>query len=205
MNESHESEELLARLRAADPASRAVAPAPTWIDDLTEATMSTSTEENRTRPTWLLAAAAAVVVAALGIGGFFALNGGDDADPAAKQSAPAFELTAPGASKARCMIVTPQALKGSEAAFEATVTSLEGGEATLKIEKWYAGSADAKRATQAHLTSASQSMTDLVGAVQFKEGHRYLITANGGEMTACGFSAEWSQGLADKYVAAFGS
>src|SRR6266545_4226116 len=117
MNETPESDELLARLRAADPASRAVTPAPTWIDDLTEATMSTTTE-NRTRRTWVLAAAAA--------------------------------------TDARCMVVTPKALARSESAFEATVTSLEGREATLKIEKWYAGTDDAQRSTRAHLTSATQ-------------------------------------------------
>ncbi len=172
MNETPESDELLARLRAADPASRAVTPAPTWIDDLTEATMSTTTE-NRTRRTWVLAAAAAVVVAV--IGGFFAL------------------------------VVTPKALARSESAFEATVISLEGREATLKIEKWYAGTDDAQRSTRAHLTSATQSMNELIGSVQFKVGNRYLISANDGVMTACGFSAAWSQGLEDKYVAAFGS
>jgi len=202
MNETPESDELLARLRAADPASRAVTPAPTWIDDLTEATMSTTTE-NRTRRTWVLAAAAAVVVAV--IGGFFALGGGDDNKPEANTPGPVFELAAPGATDARCMVVTPKALARSESAFEATVTSLEGREATLKIEKWYAGTDDAQRSTRAHLTSATQSMNELIGSVQFKVGNRYLISANDGVMTACGFSAAWSQGLEDKYVAAFGS
>jgi hypothetical protein len=205
MNESHESEELLARLRAADPASRAVAPAPNWIDDLTEATMSTSTDENRTRRTWLIAAAAAVVVAAIGLGGIAALGGNDNGDPAAKNPAAVFELTAPGHQDARCMMVTPKTLSRFDSAFEATVTSLDGREATLKIEKWYAGSAAAKQSTQAHLTSATQSMTELVGSVKFKEGGRYLITATGSEMTSCGFSAPWTQGLADQYAAAFDS
>jgi hypothetical protein len=204
MNQEPESDELLARLRAADPASRVVNPAPTWIDHLTEATMSTTTDETSVRRTWLLAAAAAVIVAAIGLGGFFALNGGDT-KPEANNPASVFELTAPAAQNARCIAVTPQTLSRFESAFEATVISLDGHEATLKIEKWYAGSADAKQSTQAHLTSATQSMNELVGSVQFKAGNRYLITASHGEMTSCGFSAPWTQGLADQYAAAFGS
>jgi len=198
-------DELLARLQAADPARRAPAPSYDWIDDLTEATM-TRTADTPRRRIWLVAAAAAAVVAALGVG-VAALDDGDPA-PRATQPAdapvPALELTAPPGPEARCMIVTAQTLSRMPTAFEATVTSVDGRRATLSVDRWYAGTAAERRATTVRLTSATQSMTDLIGAVRFEGGERYLIAAHDGEMAACGFSAPWSQGLADTYAAAYG-
>lgn len=79
--------ELVARLRAADPARAVPASSaddarPDWIDELTEATMSTdpSHSTSRGRLAWLVAAAAVVLIAALG---FAFVGGDDDTDPVA--------------------------------------------------------------------------------------------------------------------------
>ena len=44
----------------------------------------------------------------------------------------------------------------------------------------------------------------LLQAVSFEAGQRYLVTANGGFVTVCGFSAPYSADLAAMYAQAFG-
>ena len=49
-----------------------------------------------------------------------------------------------------------------------------------------------------------ESMQDLVGAVRFEQGGRYLVSASNGQVTVCGFSAPYSADLAGLYEQAFG-
>ena len=53
--------------------------------------------------------------------------------------------------------------------------------------------------------AAPAELSALVGAVRFRRGERYLVSATDGEVSVCGLSAPWSQPLADLYAEAFGS
>lgn len=214
MTGSDDDRELLARLRAADPAGRAPRPSAAWIDDLTEATMDRSTTRTP-RHRMLLAAAAVVALGLVGYGGVQLLGGDDErsgtsavgspsAGPSNPPEAAPVEIDVPGETGARCMPVTAGVLATMGTAFEGTVTALDGREATVSISRWYAGTPAQRRADQARLTSATDSMTSLIGALQFEEGKRYLISANDGQLSVCGFSAAWNRSLADTYDAAFG-
>jgi hypothetical protein len=48
-------------------------------------------------------------------------------------------------------------------------------------------------------------MQALVGAADFKAGQRYLVSANDGFVTVCGFTAPYSDDLAALYAEAFGA
>lgn len=203
-------DELLARLRAADPAHGDTSAAddapghgPSWIDDLTEATMTDSREaiETPTRPRrWLPAAAAAVVLAATGIA-LAARGGGDDAPPAA-QPTTVMTLTLPADdAMASCMQVSAEVLRPMEVAFSGIATEVEEEAVTIAPDRWYKGG---EGATVVKLTTMGPEMVALIYNVQFEKGTRYLITATDGQVNACGFSAEWSPELAAMFEQAFG-
>lgn len=199
-----QNDELLARLRAADPADGADAPEPTWIDALAQSTMeapmSTPEPAGGTRRTWILTAAAAAVVAAISFGGWSALRGGDDGrDLAAPKTSITLTVPAPNAA-AMCMRVEPETLAQMQMAFSGTVSSVDGDQVTLDVDKWYkGGDADQVVLTQ----QTAEQMVALEGGVQLEQGKRYLITAHDGTVNGCGFSAEWSQGLQDVFDQAF--
>lgn len=207
-------DEILARLRAADPARRdtsagdASGPGPSWIHDLTEATMTNARTTpdtrdqtaDRSRPRrWLPAAAAALVLAASGIA-LAVSRGGDDAPPTA-QPTTAMTLTVPADdAMASCMQVSVEALKPMEVAFSGTAAEVEKTSVTITPDRWYKGG---DGATMVELTTLGPDMVALIGNVQFEEGKRYLITATDGQVNSCGFSAEWSPELAATFEQAF--
>lgn len=203
-------DEILARLRSADPARRdaraaddAAGMAPSWIHDLTEATMNETREltETPTRPRrWLPAAAAAAMLATAGIA--FALGGGGDAPPPVARPASTMTLAlAAEDASASCMQLSVEILKPMEVAFSGTATAVEEKAVTITPDRWYKGG---DGATAVQLTTMGPEMVALLGNVQFEEGKRYLITATGGQVNACGFSAEWNPQMAAMFEQAFG-
>lgn len=223
MSDSFEhDDELLARLRASDPASSLPPAAPDGVARLLEDTMSNDVvTESRASGThgpgprtWLVAAAAAVVIA--GAGAFAVLGGGDDdpvpsadpssasdpaSDPAPSADTSVTELTAPGATPARCMVPSAEAMADNPVAFDGTVQSIEGAVVTLAPTTWYAGEATDLVTVEA----PSDELRTLLVSVDFREGERYLVTASaGGQVMICGFSAPYSPGLAGVYAEAFG-
>jgi hypothetical protein len=90
-------------------------------------------------------------------------------------------------------------LASFDTAFSGTVTSLDGGTATLDVEKWYAGG-DASTVT---VDAPSNDLQDLLMAVDFQEGRTYLVSATDGRVTLCGFTAEQSPDLQAIYDEAF--
>lgn len=205
-------DELRARLKAADPARAVdedVATGPSWIDDLTEATMTETTKstapstegqpEQPRRRLWIPAAAAAAVLAATAI----ALTaGGDDDVPPAAQPAVGMTLTLPADdAMASCMQLSAESLRPMEVAFSGTATTVEDTTVTITPDRWYKGGTGA---TSVQLTTMGEEMVALLGSVQFEQGQRYLVTATDGQVNACGFSAEWTPELAQVFEQAFG-
>ncbi len=202
-------DELRARLQASDPASSLPPADPERAAELLEDVMSTelTTESretgthNRSPLTWLVAAAAVLIIAGVGV---FAVVGHDDdpaAPPTAADARTVTELSAPSPSAyaARCMVPNAETLSQQSLAFSGTVTSLADGVVTLTVDHWYAGGPTDLVRVQA----PDAQLQELVGAVEFEDGGRYLVSASNGQVTVCGFSAPYSSDLAGLYGQAF--
>jgi len=204
-------DELRARLQAADPARRD-APADSWIDELVVATMTVHDQAGQEtgqdikgerppgRSRWLVAgAAAAVAVIAVGGYAFFA---GDSRDDGGNGSEARTELALrlPAADPmAMCIEFSVDTLRPMETAFAGTATDVTGDQVTLDVDHWYKGG----DADVVELTGSSDAGVMLEGGIEFTEGERYLVTATDGNVNGCGFSAVWSQEMADAFEAAF--
>jgi hypothetical protein len=197
------------RLRAGDPASSLPPADPHRVARLLEDVMSTElTTENRATGTrnrgpltWLVAAAAVVIIAGVGI---FAVLGRDSdraAAPTATGGQTVTQLAPPQASAyaAKCMVPNAQLLSQQTLAVDATVSSLAADQVTLTPTHWYAGDPTDLVRVQA----APAALQQLVGATDFKEGGRYLVSATRGVVTVCGFSGPYSARLAALYGQAF--
>ena len=210
--------ELRDRLRSADPASSLHPADPAWTARLLEDTMSSPTDtptehevltesrETGTRRrgplTWVVAAAAVLLIAGVGIFGLLNHDTQHDAVPAAGGSTTVTRLQAPApaAYQARCMVPTAPMIAQQEVAFAGTVESISGDVVTLRPTHFYHGSPTDRVQVQAPQAADLQA---LIQAVHFKQGERYLVSATGGDVTICGFSAPWSQELAGVYAQAF--
>jgi len=84
-------------------------------------------------------------------------------------------------------------------AFDGTVTSVTGDVVTLTPTTWYAG----EPTDTVEVQAPSADMQRLLSAVSFEQGGRYLVSATGGRVTLCGFSAAYSDDLAAIYTQAF--
>jgi hypothetical protein len=209
---SDEHDELRARLRAADPASSLPRSDPDRVARLLEDTMSqTQTAEPRTGGTrqrspltWL---AAAVVVIIAGVGAFAFMNRGPDSSTptaAPPSSASTTELRArgAGATTGRCLPPSAGVLSGADVAFDGTVEGIEGDLVTLRPTHWYAG----QPTDLVIIKGPSEELQQLLVAVDFQDGGRYLVAAsNGGRVMVCGLSAQFSPRLEDLYGKAFGN
>ena len=156
----------------------------------------------RTPLTWLLAAAAVLVIAGVGAFGFFGGEPDQQRVPdSVDQQATVLRLSAPAPTQGRCMMVTADALDRQQTAFDGTVTSIDGREVTLDVGHWYRGG----DADMVVVEAADAELRALIQAVAFEQGGRYLVTANDGVVTVCGFSAAYSDDLAALYSEAFGT
>jgi hypothetical protein len=202
-------DELLARMRAADPASALPPADPAGVARLLEETMSHDVMDesretgthHRSPLTWLVAAAAAVVIAVAG--GFLLLNRDDGAEPVAGgvgTDPTVTELRAPTAAAGRCMVPSADRLATAQVAFDGVVTERSDGLVTLEPSKWYAG----EPTDLVTVTAPDRDLAMLLTSVELEEGQRYLVAANGGEVMICGFSAAYSGDLAGLYAEAFG-
>ena len=206
-------EELLARLRAADPAASLPPADPGRTTRLLEDTMSHDTETSpgttvdqdtpvrrRSPLAWLVAAAAVLVIAGVGV---FAVVGGDDGPgvpTAAKDPAPSvMALSARPPTSAKCMMVSPEVLANQQVAFDGTVAAMTDGLVTLDVTSWYRGG-DADQVT---VKAPPENLQALISAADFQVGQRYLVSATDGFVSVCGFSGAYSDELAAMYAQAF--
>jgi hypothetical protein len=226
-HDEQEDADLRALLAAADPAASLPRADPARVARLLEDTMTDeqTDESRRDGPhgrsplTWLVAAAALVVIAG---GVLFATTRDDDTAPAAggSPSAPAdptdpadpgessapsvtdLVATDPGdAGRCRPPESSPEVVSSQTTVVDGTVESISGRTVTIAPTTFYAG-----RPTDVVVVQApGPDMEALLSAVSFEEGKRYLVAATDGRVTLCGFSAEWSQSLADVYATAFGT
>jgi hypothetical protein len=203
-------DELLASLRAADPAASLPPADPGRTARLLEDTMShdvgttpapdQDTPVRRRSPlAWLVTAAAVLVIA--GVGAFAVLSGDDGPGvPTAQDPAPTvMQLSARPPSTAKCMVVSPAVLAQQQVAFDGTVASITDGTVTLDVGHWYHGG----DADQVSVQAPPADMQALVQAADFRVGGRYLVSATDGSVSVCGFTAPYSDELAAMYGQAF--
>lgn len=183
------------RLQDADPARDDV-PADSWIEDLVEATMNDVEQRVPIRRRWALAGVAAVAALVVGGGASMLLQ---DEEPGAKPARElALELPDPDPMM-MCMEFSVDGLRPMETAFAATAVEVAGEEVLLDVDRWYTG---ADRADRVRLHAGSEAVL-LEGGITFTEGERYLVTATGGVVNGCGFSAPWSSEMAQAFEEAF--
>jgi hypothetical protein len=214
MTDFDQDDELLARLRAGDPA-RSLPPAdPSRVARLLEDTMSNATDTDeltearergthgRNPLTWLVAAAAVAIIAAVGAFGVLNHDSGTDKVPTATDEPSVTELTAPAAgSSGKCMVPNARILGAQTLAFDGTVQEVADGVVTLVPSHFYAGDVTDLVEVQA----PAADLRALIGAVEFKVGGRYLVSATDGQVTVCGFSGPYTPDLAGLYTQAFPS
>ena len=200
------TDDLRQRLRAADPVAT-VAPDPSRIRTLAEATMSTtlddtgttSTSGGRRTGTGLRVLAAAAAVAALGTAGLLVL-GPDDEQPAAAPET--LELTLPaGDVMSSCIQYSVEFLADMPVAFSGTAAEVGDGTVRLEVDTWYRGGT----ADVVELENPTGPMTSIDG-IEFTAGSRYLVTAtDDGTVNGCGYTAPWTEPMAQDFATAFGS
>ena len=149
-----------------------------------------------------MAAAAVVLIAGVGVFGLLNHDAQRSTVPTAGGSPTVTELQAPAptAYQARCMVPSPATISQQQVAFDGTVQDVSGGVVTLVPRHFYAGSPTDLVKVQAPTPAALRAM---LGAVEFEDGGRYLVTATDGRVSVCGFSAAWSPELAGLYAQAF--
>jgi hypothetical protein len=204
MSDDPQDIELFDRLRAHDPAASLPPAEPAQVARLLEDAMSHDLDtpaRRRTPLTWLVAAAALLVIAGVGV---FAVVGGDDEPqvPTAQDPAPTVvELSARPPVVGKCAVPTAELLANQETAFDGTVSTIADGTVTLDVIEWYRGGP----ADQVTVDVPPADMQALVQAANFQTGQRYLVSANDGFVTVCGFTAAYSDDLAALYTEAFGA
>lgn len=172
---------------------------------------------HRSRLTWMVAAAAAAIIVG---GAAFAVFGGEGEGPGAASEAPdvvdssgeavpgaagtpsVTELSVLGGSASgKCLTpeAAPEVVSAQALVVDATVESISGGVVTLAPTRFYAG----EETDLVTVTEPGGDLQMLLSAVEFEEGGRYLVSATDGQVTLCGFSAPYSEGLASVYDEAF--
>ncbi|MFJ5260819.1 hypothetical protein ACIQAC_10200 [Streptomyces sp. NPDC088387] len=189
-------DELLARLKSADPALTPHAPLPP-IDQLVEDTLTTNTAQRpgssvpgelpaktgarRSRRQLLgLAAAAGLLLLGGGIAGGVMANN-DNGQPA---TSGALTLTVhSGSGNQKCGAPSPDTLGGYPTLFIGTVTSVKGSTVTFRVDHWLKGGGDAE-------TVVLDSDANRPEALTFSAGDRYVVAAEDGVVPVCG--ANWA-------------
>lgn len=219
-----DDEDLRARLSRTDPAADLTPLDVPETSRLLEETMNDpqATTSGPIRSRLPLLVGAATVIALLGIGSV-ALFGGDDptpptaTDPVRTPAAPADEsstdpvpeetdetdelvLEAPATVSARCAVPSAELLANAEVAFDGTVRDIDETAVVLIPTRFYSGPAS----EEVRVESPLAALSELIGAVEFQVGERYLVSAVDGQVTVCGFSGPYSPDLEQLYVDAFG-
>ncbi|MFE6172757.1 hypothetical protein [Streptomyces sp. NPDC056464] len=197
-------DELLARLKSADPALTPHAPLPD-IDRLVEDTLTTDTalRTGDTAPTKTaarrsrrqllgLAAAAGLLLLGGGIAGGVMANN----DNGHSASAGPLKLTTHnGIGSQKCVTPSPDTLRGYPTLFVGTVTSIKGSTVNFRVDHWLKGGD-----TETVVLDSDPSRPE---ALTFSEDERYIVAAENGVVPACGTNVA-SDETVDEFRQAFG-
>lgn len=188
----------LDRLRAADPmradevppASLARVSARIQEHIMTDV-QHTATAPRSRRPFALIggSAIAGALALAIAVGGGFNLPGGGGAVPSDPSA---------GGGAASCIMYDPATLPTFEIVFDGTVTAVDGDQVTFAVNE------DWKGAGSSITLTVPDTEISLVGPMpDFEVGGRYLVTAAGSTVNACGYTLDYDADTAADWAAAF--
>ena len=193
------------RLRAADPvraddvpdASLARVSARVQEHIMTDVQHTSTTAPSR-RPLALFGglALAGVFALAIALGSNFgapAPGGG----PVAANPTPS-ENPAAGGGMASCLMYDPATLPTFDIVFDGTVTAVDGDQVTFDVNEGWKG-ADGSIT----LTAPDTDIALLGEMPEFEVGGRYLVTAAGANINACGYTLDYDAHTAADWAAAF--
>ena len=103
-----------------------------------------------------------------------------------------------------CIRFEPQLLRDMPVAFAGTVTRVAGGTVTLRVTRWYAGTAEQRAADVVTVTQPGAGTSVALDGVDFTDGDRFLVAATNGTVNGCGFSGPATSELLAGYAEAFG-
>lgn len=107
---------------------------------------------------------------------------------------------AAGGGVASCLVYDPANLPMHDIVFDGTVTAVDGDQVTFDVNTGWKGVDDAITLTAPQVDIAiSGPLPD------FKVGGRYLVTAYGSTINACGYTLDHDADTAASWAAAFGS
>jgi hypothetical protein len=205
------------RLRAADPIRADAVPDASLARvaaSIQEHIMTDTQHDPRVRhprgPLVWAGGLALVAVVALAIG--IALNNGFGAQtpppiaavptPSAGPSEAPVDSGNPaaGGGMASCLVYDPANLPTFDTVFDGTVTAIEGDQVTFKVNEGWKGADGSITLTRPQVDVA------LTGPLpEFTVGGRYLVTAFGSTINACGYTLDYDDHSAATWAAAFGS
>jgi len=138
-------------------------------------------------------ALAVIVGPGLGIGG-----GGSASQPPVAVAPTPTENPAAGGGAASCLVYDPANLPTFDVVFDGTVTAIDGDQVTFDVNDDFKGAGDSITLTAPVVDPA------LVGPLpDFQVGGRYLVTAFGSTINACGYTLDYDAETAAAWAAAF--
>jgi hypothetical protein len=193
------------RLRAADPVRAADVPDASLArvsariqEHIMSDIQHTSTATPNRRPLALFGGLALVgafaLTIALGSGFRF---GAQSPGPIAADPSPS-ENPAAGGGMASCLMYDPAILPTFDIVFDGTVTAVDGDQVTVDLTEGWKG------ADGSITLTAPDAGIALVGPLpDFEVGGRYLVTAAGSTINACGYTLDYDAHTAAEWAAAF--
>lgn len=191
----------LDRLRAADPVQAdgvpdaSLARVTANIQEHIMSDIDTTVRQPRRPLAWIggLAVAGALALAVIVGSGFGAQSPG----PVAVVPSPT-ENPAAGGGAASCLVYDPINLPTFDIVFDGTVTGVEGDQVTFTVDTAWKGVDGTVTLTAPDVDPA------LVGPLPaFEVGGRYLVTAFGSTINACGYTLDYDAATAESWAAAF--
>lgn len=196
------------RLRAADPAR---------ADDLPDASLARVTARTQEHimsdkqfdPTIRPTRGPLALFGGLALVGVFALAiafgagglGGGGGTPGPNVGAvpsPTENPAAGGGGVASCLVYDPANLPTFEVVFDGTVTAVDGDQVTFEVNEGWKGAEGSITLTAPVVDVA------LTGPIpDFEVGGRYLVTAAGGTINACGYTLDYDAATAADWAGAF--
>jgi hypothetical protein len=107
---------------------------------------------------------------------------------------------AAGGGAASCLVYDPANLPNFDSVFDGTVTAVDGDQVTFKVNEGWKGA-------DGSITLTAPEVDIAISGPQpdFKVGGRYLVTASGSTISACGYTLDYDADKAATWAAAFGS
>jgi hypothetical protein len=107
---------------------------------------------------------------------------------------------AAGGGVASCLVYDPANLPNFDTVFDGTVTRVDGDQITFKVNEGW-------KNADGSITLTAPKVDIAISGPQpdFTVGGRYLVTASGSTISACGYTLDYDADTAATWAAAFGS